>query len=159
MRVLLAVDASPCSDAAVEEITRRFARADTQVRVVHAVEWMKEMPLSYQFGQGATAGHDAAESRRRSFERAEALVNETAARLESAGFQNVSVSTPDADPRHGILDEARAWKPDLIVIGSHGRHGLDRLLLGSVAEAVLRHAPCSIEIVREPIAAGVSLRG
>ena len=159
MRVLLAVDASPCSDAAVEEVTRRFARAETQVRVVHAVEWMKEMPLSYQFGQGATAGHDAVESRRRSFERAEALVNETAARLVSAGFQNVSVSTPDADPRHGIVDEARAWKPDLIVIGSHGRYGLDRLLLGSVAEAVLRHAPCSIEIVREPIAAGVSLRG
>ena len=159
MRVLLAVDASPCSDAAVEEITARFARTETQVRVVHAVEWLKEMPLSYQFGQGATAGHDAAESRRRSFERAETLVNQTAARLEGAGFQNVSVSTPDADPRHGIVDEARAWKPNLIVMGSHGRHGLDRLLLGSVAEAVLRHAPCSVEIVREPIAAQVSLRG
>jgi nucleotide-binding universal stress UspA family protein len=158
MRVLLAVDASPCSDAAVEEVTRRFPRADTLVRVVHAVEWMKEMPLSYQFGQGATAGHDAVESRRRSFERAEVLVNETAARLERVGFANVSVATPDADPRHGIVDEARAWKPDLIVIGSHGRHGLDRLLLGSVAESVLRHAPCSVEVVREPIAAGVSLR-
>jgi nucleotide-binding universal stress UspA family protein len=111
------------------------------------------MPLAYQFGQGATAGHDAAESRRRSFERAEALVNQVAAQLERVGFHPVSVSTPDADPRHGIVDQARAWKPDLIVMGSHGRRGLDRLLLGSVAEAVLRHAPCSVEIVREPIAA------
>jgi nucleotide-binding universal stress UspA family protein len=157
MRVLLAVDASPCSDAAVEEIIRRFARGDTHVRVVHAVEWMKEMPLAYQFGQGATAGRDAVESRRRSFERAEALVNRVAARLERVGFHHVSVATPDADPRHGIVDEARAWKPELIVMGSHGRHGLDRLLLGSVAEAVLRHAPCSVEIVREPVAAEASL--
>jgi nucleotide-binding universal stress UspA family protein len=158
MRVLLAVDASPCSDAAVEEVTRRFARADTQVRVVHAVECMKEMPLAYQFGQGSTAGHDAAESRRRSFERAEALVNGIATRLESVGFRQVSVSTPDADPWHGIVDDARAWKADLIVMGSHGRHGLDRMFLGSVAEEVLRHATCSVEIVREPVAAAVSPR-
>jgi nucleotide-binding universal stress UspA family protein len=157
MRVLLAVDVSSCADAAVEEVVSRFIPASTHVRVVHAVEWMKEMPLSYEFGQGATAGHDVAESRRRSFERAEALVNRVAVRLESAGFHHVSVATPDSDPRHGIVDEARAWKADLIVIGSHGRHGLDRLLLGSVAEGVLRHAPCSVEVVREPSAA-VSVR-
>ncbi len=41
----------------------------------------------------------------------------------------------------------------MIVVGSHGRRGLDRLLMGSVAEAVVRHAPCSVEIVRVPIAA------
>lgn len=153
MRVLLAVDSSPCSAAAVEEIIRRFTPADTDVRVVHAVEWMKEMPICFQYGQGPTAGHDANESRQRSFERAEALVNRIAGRLESAGFRHVSVSTPDADPRHGVVDQARAWTADLIVMGSHGRHGLDRLFLGSVAEAVLRHAPCSVEIVREPLAA------
>ena len=120
--------------------------------MVHAVESMKELPLSYQYGQGPTAGHDAFKSRRRSFDRAEGLVNEIAGQLESAGCR-VSVSTPDADPRHGIVDEAPNSKADLIVMGSHGRHGLDRLLLGSVAEGVLRHAPCSVEIVREPLAA------
>lgn len=152
MKVLLAVDASPCSDAAVRQVIDRFAPTDTEVRVVHAVEWMREMPLCLQYGQGPGAGHDVVESRNRSFERAQLLVTGIARQLESAGFR-VSVWTPDADPRHGIIDEARRWKADLVVLGSHGRHGLDRLLLGSVAEAVFRHAPCSVEVVREPLAA------
>jgi nucleotide-binding universal stress UspA family protein len=152
MKVLLAVDASPCSEAAVREVAGRFPPADTQVRVVHAVEWMREMPFCFQYGEGPRAGHDVIESRERSFERARVRVERIAAELRSAGF-DVSVSTPDAEPRHGIVDEARQWQADLIVMGSHGRSGLDRLLLGSVAEGVLRHAPCSVEIVRAPAAA------
>jgi len=148
----LAVDRSPCSDAAVREVVDRFVPADTEVRVVHAVEWMREMPSSFQYGQGPSAAHDVVESRNRSFERAEWLVSKVARELESAGFR-VSVSTPDADPRHGIIDEARRWEADLVVLGSHGRRGVERFLLGSVAEAVLRHAPCSVQIVRERLAA------
>jgi nucleotide-binding universal stress UspA family protein len=136
----------------VRQVAGRFAPAGTQVRVVHAVEWMREMPLCLQYGEGPAAGHDVVESRNRSFERAESLVEKIAVRLQSAGF-SVSVSTPDAEPRHGIVDEARRWNADLIVMGSHGRSGFDRLLLGSVAEGVLRHAPCSVEIVREPVGA------
>ena len=152
MKVLLAVDSSSCADAAVRQVAERFAPADTQVRVVHVVEWMREMPLCLQYGEGPGAGHDVVESRNRSFKRAKGLVEKVAAQLQPAGF-SVSVATPDADPRHGIVDEARRWKADLIVMGSHGRNGLDRLLLGSVAEGVLRHAPCSVEIVRELVTA------
>jgi nucleotide-binding universal stress UspA family protein len=152
MRVLLAVDASPCSEAAVRQLIERFPPAGTEVRVVHAVEWMKEMPLCFQYGQGTNAGHDAVQSRNDSFARAEDLVAKIAGHLEAAGF-HVSVATPDADPRHGIVDEAKRWKADLVMLGSHGRRGLDRFLLGSVAEAVVRHAPCSVEIVRGSLAA------
>jgi nucleotide-binding universal stress UspA family protein len=49
-----------------------------------------------------------------------------------------------------IVDRAAEWHADLIVLGSHGRHGLDRFLIGSVSEYVARHAPCSVEIVRMP---------
>ena len=47
-----------------------------------------------------------------------------------------------------ILDEAASWEADLIVLGSHGRRGLRRFLLGSVSNAVASHADCSVEIVR-----------
>jgi nucleotide-binding universal stress UspA family protein len=47
-----------------------------------------------------------------------------------------------------ILDEAERWGADLIVVGSHGHHGLRRFLLGSVSRAVASHARCSVEIVR-----------
>jgi len=52
------------------------------------------------------------------------------------------------DVKETILDSAIQWHADLIVVGSHGSGGVRRFLLGSVAEAVARHAPCSVEIVR-----------
>ena len=54
----------------------------------------------------------------------------------------------DGDPRTVIVDEAKEWSADLIVMGSHGYTGLKRLLLGSVAHSVVSHAPCSVEVVR-----------
>jgi nucleotide-binding universal stress UspA family protein len=47
-----------------------------------------------------------------------------------------------------IVDEARDWGADLIVIGSHGYTGLKRLVLGSVAQSVVGRAPCSVEVAR-----------
>lgn len=151
MRLLLAVDGSACSEAAVQTVVDRFRPEDTDVKVLHAVEWMKDMPLCFQFAEGPTAGRAITDSRSQSFDRARQLVERVAAQLEFKGFRT-SVSTPDRDPRHAILDCAREWPADMIVVGSHGRHGIDRLLLGSVAESVVRHAPCSVEIVRAPIA-------
>jgi nucleotide-binding universal stress UspA family protein len=52
------------------------------------------------------------------------------------------------EPCGVILDTAKKWGADLIVLGSHGRRGLDRFLLGSVSEAVAIHAACSVQVVR-----------
>jgi nucleotide-binding universal stress UspA family protein len=137
---------------AAQAVMDRFNPGQTDVKVLHAVEWLREMPLCFQYASGPTAGHDIVESRNKSFERARELVEGVAAQLEFKGF-HPSVSVPDADPRHAIVEAASEWPADLIVMGSHGRRGLDRLLLGSVAESVVRHAPCSVHIVRPPVAA------
>ena len=147
MRVLLAVDGSACSELAVQTVIDRFRPDGTDVKVIHAVEWMREMPLCFQYGVGTEAGQDVLELRKASFDRAREMVERVAAQLEFKGF-HASVSTPDADPRHAIVDAARAWKSDVIVMGSHGRRGLDRLFLGSVAESVARHAPGPVMLIR-----------
>jgi nucleotide-binding universal stress UspA family protein len=113
---------------------------------------MHEMPLCFQYAHGPTAGDDVAKWRQQSFDHARGLVERVAGQLELKGF-HPSLTTPDTDPRHAIVDAAREWPADLIVMGSHGRRGLDRLLLGSVAESVVRHAPCSVDIVRVPAGA------
>jgi nucleotide-binding universal stress UspA family protein len=59
-----------------------------------------------------------------------------------------TVGDPSAVPKQLILKEASDWGAHLIVLGSHGRRGLDRLLLGSVSEAIAAHAPCSVEVIR-----------
>ena len=56
--------------------------------------------------------------------------------------------TPQGQPGPEIVKAAKEWGADLIVIGSHGRRGITRALVGSVAEAVMRHAPCPVVVVR-----------
>ena len=76
---------------------------------------------------------------------------ETAARaadrLAGLGL-SVEVVARQGDPATTIVEEARDWQADLIVVGSHGRTGIQRLLLGSVAQAVVSRASCSVEVVR-----------
>ena len=70
--------------------------------------------------------------------------------LEMGPFSYVTTAVVLGFPKLVILDQAREWRADLIVVGSHGRKGLEHFLMGSVSEAVARHAACSVEIVRPP---------
>jgi universal stress protein A len=63
----------------------------------------------------------------------------------------VETAVEVGDIREKIIDRASDWGADLIVVGSHGRSGIQRFLLGSVAEFVARNAHCSVEIVRTPV--------
>jgi nucleotide-binding universal stress UspA family protein len=56
------------------------------------------------------------------------------------------------DPGEAIVDAARSEAVDLVVVGSHGRGSMGRLLIGSVSDHVVRHAPCPVLVVREPLA-------
>ena len=55
---------------------------------------------------------------------------------------------PSGRPATEIVNAAKQWPADLIVIGSHGRGAIGRTLLGSVAEAILRHAPCPVLVIK-----------
>jgi nucleotide-binding universal stress UspA family protein len=78
------------------------------------------------------------------------LVERIASEMRCAGFK-VETAVEVGDIREKIIDCASDWDADLIVVGSHGRSGIPRFLLGSVAEFVARHAKCSVEIVRASV--------
>ena len=80
-------------------------------------------------------------------EQAKRLTSQAADRIGKSGLV-VETVVRRGDPRTVIVDEANEWGANLIVMGSHGRTGSTRLLLGSVAQAVVGHAPCSVEVVR-----------
>ena len=80
---------------------------------------------------------------------ADTLVTQAAKTLRNAGFQ-VTTAIETGDTKSVIIDSTKKWPADLIVLGPHGRKGLERFLLGSVSETVARHAPCSVQIVRIP---------
>ena len=68
--------------------------------------------------------------------------------LRNAGFRT-SLRLALGDPKEQILKCADSWPADLIVLGSHGWTGYKRLLMGSVSDAVTRHARCSVAIIRK----------
>jgi len=140
MKVLLAIDDSRFSEAAAQALIAQFRPPETEIRVLHVVEPIAipvppEMPVEY-----------LAELKGQ-LEVARELVEQVAKTLRAAGFR-VTSSVEKGDAKSVIVDQAEAWPADLIVVGSHGRKGLARFLMGSVSEAVVRHAPCSVHIVR-----------
>jgi len=150
MKVLLAVDDSQFSQAATQALLKQVKSGD-EVSVLHVVE-----PASH-LTAGGMAGYDTAldEELKDEAKKGEALVAQVAQQLRSNGNGlKVTSTAVQGDPRLKIIDVAAQWGADLIVLGSHGRTGMSRLLMGSVSEAVARHAPCSVEIVRVPKAHG-----
>jgi nucleotide-binding universal stress UspA family protein len=142
MKILLAVDGSPHSQEAVDEVARRPWPSNSTVRVLSVIQ--SYPPPATEF---VLAGATLDDMRRQQTASAEELTARAADAVKVA-----SVSTETAvrygDPRSAIVDEADEWGADLIVVGSHGRTGLTRWLLGSVAQAIVGHAHCSVEVVR-----------
>jgi nucleotide-binding universal stress UspA family protein len=75
------------------------------------------------------------------------LVSRAEQKLQGTGLKT-EARILHGDPRVALVDTARTEGADLIVIGSHGRTGLAKLLLGSVASHVVTHAPCSVMVVK-----------
>ena len=143
MKILLAVDGSEYAAAAVEAVAARPWPSGTAVRVLSAVEMVVTPGTELWFD----AGGQLESARREMTTRAEQLAASVAETLRAAGL-TAETAVRDGDPRSVIVDEAEEWDADLIVVGSHGYTGLKRWLLGSVAQSVVSHAPCSVEVVR-----------
>jgi nucleotide-binding universal stress UspA family protein len=145
VRILLAVDRSPYSEEAVRSIAGRPWPAGTTIRILHAIPSYPVLPPVVDFVEMEAEASTAAAQARQD---AEALLASVAAQFRAAGL-NAETVIAEGDARAAILDSAKAWSADLIVVGSHGYTGITRWLLGSVAQSVVAHAPCSVEVVRK----------
>ena len=140
MKILLAIDGSAFSEAALQSVLAQYRPAETEVRVLSVVP-IPTLSAPPQMAASYTPELDD------EVQEAKERVEHAAATLRAAGMRT-SCEVIKGDVRDMILEVAKLWSPDLIVLGSHGRKGLGRLLMGSVAEAVVRHAPCSVQVVR-----------
>ncbi len=146
MRVLLAVDGSPCSDAALAEIAARPWPAGTEFKVVTAYE-LPLMPTP----EAWTIAPDYTERLQEAvIKQAQATLETARERLSNMQGRSFTVTSEimAGSPKNAILELSESWKADLIVVGSHGYRAWERLWLGSVSQAVVSHAKCSVEVVR-----------
>ena len=145
-RILIGEDGSESAAAAANVVRRWSVLHGARIKVLSVADidpqwnpWLLGAALREAHAAGATKLH----------EQHEALARKTAAGLKQAGLQTEN-EVNDGNPAHRLVETAVNWDADLIVIGTHGRSGLGSLLVGSVARAVLYHAPCSVLIVPGP---------
>jgi nucleotide-binding universal stress UspA family protein len=154
-RILVPVDGSPTSLQGLEEAIRLAKMTGGVLRLVHVVNELNfatgfEIYTADMIGLLKEAGERVL---------ADAEACTTAAGVKAEAFFSESFGSRVCDV---VIDDAKTWHADLIVIGSHGRRGIGRLLIGSDAEQILRLAPVPVLLVRAsppgavPVAAAVS---
>ena len=148
MKILLAVDGSVCSDAAAQELAKRPWPPDTEVKVITVVE----IPAPVGMEPWALSP-DYFENLERTLRQAgQSVLDSTLPKLKTITDKTLKISSEiiQGSPAQVIVDEAKSWGADLIILGSRGLGIWNRLLLGSVSNAVVQHAKCSVEVVRTP---------
>jgi nucleotide-binding universal stress UspA family protein len=155
MKILIGYDGSECSDAAIVNLRRAGLPAEAEALVMSVADAAPHgaaIPYSatvvgpgMMFPDNPQIGQAGADH----LQEAQDFAAQGAERLR-ADFPGWKISTEAwvDSPGAAIIRKAHAWNPDLIVLGCHGRHGLSRLVLGSVSANVLNHVACSVRISR-----------
>jgi nucleotide-binding universal stress UspA family protein len=137
-RVLVPVDDSPLSSRALEFALAEHA--DAEIVALHVIDYIET-----SYGGRAMLGWEELETRAR--ERSEAILADARERAESHDIELTTVSKIGR-PERVVVDYVEAHDIDLVVIGSHGRSIVERVLLGSVAETVARRSSVPVTLVR-----------
>lgn len=148
-RILVPIDGSHTSDAGLAEAVSLAKLTGGRIRLLHVVE---DIPFAM-----AAEGYAAMSSDLLAVmnEAGEAVLKRALERVRSTpvAVDTVLVPHPGGRLADRVLQQAADWPADLVVLGTHGRRGVGRMLLGSDAEQVLRTAPVPVLLVRAPNAA------
>jgi len=157
MKVLIGYDGSECADAALDDLTQAGLPATGEVHVLSVAEvWLPPPPpSSFEILEEARKAQSPADLQRE-FAKGCAAAKEVLLFAERARDRiqtkfpdwKVSADSSCGSPAWELVAKADEWKPDLIVVGSHGRTALGRFVLGSVSQRVLTEARCSVRIAR-----------
>ena len=134
-RILVAVDGSPFADAAVDQAISLGGICNSQIFVISVVALYPE-----QMEVAPALVETMSEDVRKHLDRAKE-------KIEKADMSCETIVHMGGQPHQFIIQEAKEKGIDLILMGTHGRSGLKRLLLGSVAQNVIGHAPCPVMVV------------
>ena len=140
--LLVPIDGSPTSELAVEKAIGLAKAFDSKVTAIYVVDPYPFTGVGADFAYGQGQYLNAAKAAA-----TEALANARNA-MEQAGVRVTTATVESHSPWRGILDAAQAGGADLIVIGSHGRSGIEKLVLGSVAQRVVSHTKLPVLLVR-----------
>jgi len=143
-RILVAVDGSHTAERALREAIRLAGETRAQLRIVNVVD-LVSLNLSAEFPNPPEVWEAMLKSGEEILRKAGATANEAGIAAET---RLIEIDTLGHRIPEMIAADADAWSADLIVVGTHGRRGLSHLLLGSVAEGVVRVATRPVLLIR-----------
>jgi nucleotide-binding universal stress UspA family protein len=146
-KILVAIDESDTSLHALEHAIELARKLSATVRMIHVLD-MSWLPLGPEIAIDTAA---LSEARRSAGERIIASARDAA---RQAGFDAeavlVETETPIQQVAEALTREASRWGADLVVLGTHGRRGFQHLMLGSVAEQMVRRSPGPVLLIPSP---------
>ena len=144
-KILVPIDGSPASNLGLYEAIRLAKEQGAKLRLFHLVD--EYIAVSSPDGMAFSNTDNLLESLRQGgkkiIEKAEALARRNGLTPESVMLESFGGRAADF-----IVAQARKWRADLIVLGTHGRRGVKRLVMGSDAEQVVRTTPVPVLLVR-----------
>ncbi|RBL81726.1 universal stress protein [Streptomyces cavourensis] len=145
-RILVPVDGSPTSELGLQEAMRLARLMHADLRLIHVID-----ELSFALGIDSY-GYYAGELLDLLRKNGEAILQKATETVRAQGIAVDSVLYENLEKtvQQRVIAEATTWNADLIVIGTHGRRGVRRLVLGSSAEGILRSSPVPVLLVRSP---------
>ena len=155
-KVLLTLDGSELSSTAIPHAAQIALGANADVVVMRVVDSVSRLiaqstPAGFESMSGTITADIAQEAVAAQRAAAEAELGAVADQLRAQGIANVTLAVGEGDAGDAIVEAAKQQGCDLIVMATHGRSGLGRALLGSVADHVVRHADHSaVLLVRPP---------
>lgn len=147
MKILLAIDGSKSSECVVNELKNITLNKDSEVIILSAVE--KSMPIVGEPFGGAVFEYEA-QIEQQGLQAAKDIVKEAKEKVEKDFGCYVKTEVVMGSPKYAIVEKAKEWNVDFIILGSHGYRLWERVLLGSVSTFVAQHAECSVVISRCP---------
>ena len=143
-RILVPVDGSSTSDFALREAIKFVIDQKAELRIIHVIEdvvavWDVELLNINEIREALRQAGG------KMLAKAEAVARDAGIKAET---KLIEATPPGARIASVIAAEAKAWPADMIVIGTHGRRGVDHLLMGSVAEGVVRISPVPVLLIR-----------
>jgi nucleotide-binding universal stress UspA family protein len=145
IKILLATDGSDYSKAAASCVAGRPWPQNSEARVVSCAD-----PFEGMVEEEVSSIEELMSRREVGMTQEENAVYQAMQVVSSAGLKTTG-EVLSGYPKGKIVEEAKKWGADLVVVGSHGRRGIERILLGSVSEAVALHAHCSVEVIRSSV--------
>jgi nucleotide-binding universal stress UspA family protein len=147
MKILLATDGTEQSDEALKAVSRFSFTDEDSIKIISVIDMA--LPFSIDIYGGVLPPN--VEIEKKAKENAGKILNESVGAIKNyLGDKNVNITTDVlfGSPESRIVETAEEMKADLIIVGSHGYGSWERLLLGSVSDSVVHHAPCSVLVVR-----------